>query len=76
MSPRGNPLIKALRVIAERSHVPPMSEHKNLVIDPEMDALLQVMRSDPDLHMNQSDAMRHLMVEGAKRVLASLQQAE
>lgn len=73
MAPRKNPLDEALRVVAEREFRPPLDVHKNLVIDPQMDAVLRTLTEDPTMHMRYSDAMRYLMDLGVKALLASRQ---
>lgn len=71
MAPKKNKLDEALRAVVERQFVPPLSVHKNLVLDPQMGEVLNALRSDPELHMNTSDAMRYLMTLGAQALLAS-----
>jgi hypothetical protein len=70
MPPRKNKLDDALRTVAEREFVPPLSLHKNLVLDPQMGAVLDALREDPELHMNTSDAIRYLMRKGVEILLA------
>lgn len=76
MSPRKNKLDEALRVVAEREFVPPLSVHKNLVLDPQMEAVLVSIKEDPEMHMNLSDGMRHLMTLGVRALLAERVPAE
>jgi hypothetical protein len=64
-----SPVEQALVILVTREGQPPLSRHTNLVIDEDMDRLITAYREDPALHLNRSEAMRKIFMEGAKALL-------
>jgi hypothetical protein len=64
-----SPVEQALMRLATRAGNPPLSRHTNLVIDEDMDALIVAYKEDPELHLNRSEAIRMVFLEGVKALL-------
>lgn len=68
-------LTAALERVATRDAPGPLDVHVNLVMDAGMDEVVNALVAQPEQHLNRSKAMRLLLDEGAKAILAKRRRA-